>query len=136
MVALLLFGFVVLQRGTDASAESSTAAIAIVVVLGIAAAVGSRFLERPLDCADEIALVRSYSTRFFVRIGGGEVAALAGFVAAMALKSPVVYLAGLAVTFVAWWRAAPTARHLAGDQESLNREGCGRSLLAALTATR
>ena len=58
--------------------------------------------------------------------------ATSAFVAANATRNALVYLPGLAITLVAFTRLAPTAAHLAADDDALRERGCRRSLVTLL----
>ncbi len=135
-VALLLVGVVVviLWGASDLGEDglSPTAVGVAVGAIGVATLAAPKVADRPLDCADDQSLVRSYTTRFFLRVAFGESAALVGFVGFILCGNPLVYFVGLALTAVGFWQAAPTARNLAEDQERLRAAGCGRSLVVAL----
>ena len=135
-VALALIGLVVLilwstsSLGTDGS---STTTVAVAVgAFGLATLAAGRLVERRLDCSDDRSLTSSYTTRFFLRLAFGESPALAGFVGFILCGNPLVYFLGVAFAAGGFWRAAPTARNLAEDQDRLRDSGCGRSLMVAL----
>jgi len=89
-------------------------------------------VERPLICGDDQSLAASYRTRFFLRIAFAGVAALLGFVGFFLTYAWWTYPIGVVITAVGFHRAAPTAVHLAADQDQFSAHGCGRSLLRSL----
>ncbi len=107
-----------------------------VALVGIYALLAPRLVERQrrLDCADDRTLARSYVTRFFLRLAFSESSAMVGFVGFILTSNPAVYLVGVAFAFVGFNRLAPTARHLAHDQQALYQAGCTRSLVHALAS--
>jgi hypothetical protein len=115
--------------GADATADPALAAVAIAVV-GTACLFGPRVVNPRLDCEN---LVETYRRRFFLRLAFAELPALLAFVGVIFTGEAWLYLVGLVPTVVGFARAAPTAARLAADQEALAGEGCGRSLLHALT---
>jgi hypothetical protein len=103
-----------------------------VVACGVLAQLAGAFVERPLDGSTAAALAAAYRTRFFVRVGLAESAALLGFVGFILTGAPAVYLAGSVMTLVGFTRLAPTRARLAADQQRLSSTGSAIRLVAAL----
>lgn len=133
---LVLIGVVVvvLDNGApeDAGGMPTAVGAAMVCLVGVAGWLGVRLVERPLDCSGDVALHRSYRTRFFFRLALAESAALTGFVAFFVTGDLAMYPLGLAFTAVGFVGLAPTAGNLGRDQQDLTTAGCARSLIAAL----
>jgi hypothetical protein len=104
----------------------------LLVVLGVAGLAAARFTERPLNGSSDATLLASYRARFFLWIGVGEAPAFLGLAAAVATGYFWLYLVGCVFAVVAYVRIAPTVRHLARDQDQLDRSGTHRSLSSAL----
>lgn len=133
-LAIVGFGVVLAFLWPSQSKEAASPGLAIgLVVLGAAAGIAGRLIEKPLLCTDDRSLAWSYRVRFFLRIAFAESAALFGFVGFFIASEWWVYPAGAAIAFVGFARAAPTRARLRRDQERLNERGCFRSLVAALT---
>ncbi len=133
LTAILLFGVVLLALWPAQSTADPSPTLALVLIgLGVSSAVVQRFVEKPLDCTDDVKLADSYRTRFFRRIAMSEAAALFGFVGFFTASVWWVYPVGAAIALVGFARAAPTRRHLHRDQERLTEQSCFRSLLRAL----
>lgn len=134
--ALLVIGVVVgiLAPGVaDSDPRVSTpAAAAGVVLAGVVGLALVRFAPVRLDCADELALARSWRSRFFARMAGSELPALAGFVAFHLAGAPALYPLGLLFTAVGFAVTGPFHATLVRDQASLARDGCAIPLLPAL----
>jgi F0F1-type ATP synthase membrane subunit c/vacuolar-type H+-ATPase subunit K len=136
-LAIVMFGVVLAFLWPSQSKEPDSPGLAIGLVgLGLAAGIMGRFVEKPLVCANDSALVGSYRARFFVRIAFAESAALFGFVGFFIASVIWVYPAGAAIAFIGFARAAPTRTNLRRDQERLNDESCYRSLVKALAGLR
>lgn len=131
--AIVLMGFVtwVLYPTMYEKASSLRPAAGLILAGLVAAVLGSRF-ERALDCTDDASLASSYGTRFFLRIAFSEVAALLGFIGVFVTGRWWTYPAGALISLAGFSRAAPTRGKLVRDQERLQFEGCGRSLVNAL----
>lgn len=114
----------------------STWALALAVAgLGVVCLVIAHLVERPLDGTSDASLLASYRQRLFAWVGLGDVPAFAG-VALVALSTRFwVYPVGVVFAFIADWHVAPTAAHLARDQEQLDHSHHRRSLRAALATT-
>ena len=122
---------------TDDSLDDGPVAPAVVAVvaLGVVSLVAGQFIvKRALDCTSDERLVATYTSRFFQHIAIAESVALAGFVAFIATDEPLLFPLGVLFSAVGFASAAPTARHLARDQERLSLSGCGRSVVGALRA--
>jgi hypothetical protein len=136
--ALVLVGVVVLILAAAGSIEQTFppeyAAIGV-VLLGASTLLLPRFVERPLVCTDEGALIGSYRTRMFIRIALGETPALLGFCAFVLSGAPWLYFVGAVFTVPGFVRAAPSAANLEHDQQELVTAGCGLSLVAVLRGT-
>jgi len=134
-LALIMFGVVLVFLWPSQSKEPPAPGFAIgLLLVGVAASVAGRIVEKPLDCTDDRTLAASYGTRFFLRIAFSESAALFGFVGFFTASEWWVYPGGVAIAALGFVRAAPTRTALRRDQERLSDQGCFRSLTAALTA--
>lgn len=135
VMALFLIGLVValtVSGTSQAGGPSSPVVAAGVAAYGVFSLVAPRLFERPLDCTADAALVSGYRTRLFLRIAFAQAAALLGFVGAFLSGEPWIYAIGAAFATVGFVRLAPSRRNLERDQEALNLQGCGRSLLRLL----
>jgi hypothetical protein len=135
VMALVLIGVVtaVIASGpSESDGPSASVVAAAVAALGVISLIVPRLFERPLDCTTDAALVTGYRTRFFLRIAIAEAAALLGFVGALVAGEAWIYALGAAFTAVGFARLAPSRRNLDREQEALNLQGCGRSLLSLL----
>jgi hypothetical protein len=113
---------------------SGAVAAAIVVVVGLACAAAARYLgRRSLPCGSDESLAANYRTRFFLLVAFAEVPALTGFVLYFVAGSLWSYALGFLIAMSGLAYAAPTRAHLARDQTRLDRDGCDRSLIRALT---
>ncbi|MGK2948727.1 MAG: hypothetical protein ACSLFP_09145 [Acidimicrobiales bacterium] len=132
VVALLLIGLVtlmVVDSIDDGDGGLSTGvAAAGIVAFGVASLLLVRVVEPRLDCTSDGSLLGTYRTRFFLRLAMAEAVALLGFVAVFLTGDAWLYPFGGAFTTVGFLRAAPTERNLERDEETLNEQGCGRSL--------
>jgi len=137
--ALLLIGVVVgfLASDTDrfAGGPSAWAVAAGVALVGALGLLFVRFVPVRLDCADELALARSWRSRFFARMAGAEASAFAGFVGFALTGAPALYPLGLSFTAVGFALAGPFRANLIRDQEQLALDGCPISLVPALRHT-
>lgn len=115
----------------DGSVDSWVAAGAVVVV-GLLALAFVRFVPLGLDGSDELALARSWRTRFLGRTAGAEVAALAGFVAYLLTGTPALYPLGLVFSALGLAYAGPFRSTLVRDQEQLALRACPLALVPAL----
>jgi len=131
---LLAIGLVVvvveLTGGLERSMDDGPVTLAV-AGFGLASFVGGALRPR-LDCADGAQLAKSYAQRFFLRVAVAEAAALIGFVGFVLTTSGWLYFLGALFSAVGFARAAPTARHLAQDEQRLAASGCARSVVAAL----
>jgi hypothetical protein len=133
--ALIGIGVVVgiLASDPDRFGDRSPAAAALVVaVLGIISLVGARLVPLRLDCSDELALSRSWRSRFLARMAVSEVPALAGFVAFTLTGAPWLYALGLVFTALGFAASGPMHANLVRDQEQLAIDGCAVALVPAL----
>ncbi len=115
----------------DGAVPSGAAAVAVVAV-GLLSLLFVRFVPIRLDCSDELALARSWRTRFFGRVAAAELAALAGFVAYLLAGTPALYPLGLVFSALGLAYAGPFRATLVRDQEQLALEGCPVALVPAL----
>jgi hypothetical protein len=134
VIAIVLMGVVVvfLDSGGEPPDDPQTAVAVVLLALGAGSATIGPRLARPLDCTSDATLANGYRTRFFLRIAFSEAAALLGFVAFFLTSAWWPYPLGAAIALAGFARAAPTAAHLAADQDELATRGCGRSLVNAL----
>jgi hypothetical protein len=135
IVALLAIGVIVglLASNPDRLGDRSASLAALVVaVVGAVALVGLRFLPLRLDCSDELALSRSWRTRFLARMSVSEVPALAGFIAFTLTGGPWLYALGLVFTALGFATSGPMHANLVRDQEQLALESCAIALVPAL----
>jgi hypothetical protein len=109
----------------------TTLAFILLVVASGLFVVGTR-AEQPLNCGDDHQLAGSYRTRFFLRMAFANVPAFFGFVGFFLTYAWWPFPLGAGITAIGFVRAAPTANHLARDQEALSAASCYRSLIAAL----
>jgi hypothetical protein len=117
----------------DDSDGNVLVANAVVVAVGVAAAIGLRLVDRrPLGCTDAKVLSEQFRSRFFLRIGIAELAPLAGFFATVTVLSPWPYLAGVICVVPSALRIVPLARLVERDQEALHQAGCATPLAPAL----
>lgn len=110
----------------------SWAALAAVVAVGGLSLAAVRWLPVSLDGADELALARSWRSRFFARLAASMTAALAGFVAFTATGVAALYPVGLVFAAVGLAVSGPLRANLIRDQERLARSGCPIPLIPAL----
>lgn len=139
VTAIAMIGIVawVLGRTRTKTGSAPVTFLAIlVVVAGVAALFGAQVFARPLRCDDEADLVASYRSRFFVRIAFAEAPALVAFAATVASGKSWLYAMGAFFAAIGFARVAPTAGHMAQDQEEVRRSGCGLLLLPALARAR
>ena len=134
LMALVLIGVVVVVTSTnDREARGGGSVGAVVVVLaGLVAAVLVRRVGPRLRTDSATALAETYRTRFFSRIAVAESTALIAFAAVLATGNPWLYPLGVLFAAVGFAWLAPTAAHLAADQEQLDQQGVRLSLVAAL----
>lgn len=119
----------VAERG---GGPSGWVAAAGVVVVGVVGLLLVRVAPPALDCADELALARSWRARFFARSTASVLPALAGFGAFALSGVPALYPLGLAFTAAGLAYAGPLHATLVRDQERLALDGCAISLVPAL----
>ncbi|HEY8545369.1 MAG TPA: hypothetical protein VIL36_09995 [Acidimicrobiales bacterium] len=120
------------SSGDDAEGLPVGAAAGVVAVVGVVGWLLGPRLGPRLDCSTAATLVATYRSRFLVRLGTAEAAALTGFVMVVLTGEPLLYALGLAFTLVGFLRAAPSARNLARDQEDLAVRGCAHPLAETL----
>jgi hypothetical protein len=130
--AIVVLGVVALFVGPSSEEMSPMAVAGIVVAYGISAPFVPRFVERRLDCSSTDALVRSYQSRFLLRLAIAETSALLGFVGVFLSGAWWPYLLGALFSMVGFARAAPTEASLTRDQEALSAAGCWLPLREAL----
>lgn len=134
-VGLLLVGVVVgLLADSLADRDGPSgwvAAIAVAAAGGVGLAL-VRLAPVGLDCADELALARSWRSRFFARTTASCLPALAGLAAFALCGIPALYPLGLAFTAVGLAVSGPLHATLVRDQEQLALDGCAISLVPAL----
>jgi hypothetical protein len=133
---LLVVGVVVgLMADSVADEDHRVAGLAAALAVVVVGALGLllvRFLPVRLDCADELALARSWRSRFFARCTASALPALAGFVAFDVSGVPALYPLGLAFTAAGLAVSGPFHATLVRDQERLALDGCAISLVPAL----
>jgi hypothetical protein len=105
---------------------------AAVVVVGVGGLALVRFVPVGLDCADELALARSWRSRFFARATASTLPALAGFAAFAVSGVPALYPLGLVFTAAGLAVSGPLHATLVRDQERLALDGCAIALVPAL----
>ncbi|HEX7135040.1 MAG TPA: hypothetical protein VF228_20870 [Iamia sp.] len=111
---------------------SGWVAAAAVVVVGVGGLALVRFAPVALDCADELALARSWRSRFFARATASTLPALGGFAAFAVTGVPALYPLGLAFTAAGLAVSGPLHATLVRDQERLALDGCAIALVPAL----
>jgi hypothetical protein len=135
---MVMIGVVVVLLSATTKVNSHPVAVVAVVVgiivFGIFSVVVPRLVERPLDCSDDRVLAGTYRTRFFLRIAFAEAAALVGFVGFILSNNGWMYALGAGFAAVGYYRAVPSAAHLAEDQRVLSQAACVRSLVASLAS--
>jgi hypothetical protein len=138
VMTLVAFGVVLalIAGGMEPDGTSTSVVAAGVAMIGALSLVLPRVVEQPLDCSSEGALVGGYRTRFFLRVAFAEAAALAGFVGAFLTGEAWMYLVGMPFTAVGFVRLAPTTRNIDRDQDALNQQGCGLSLMHLMVTSR
>jgi hypothetical protein len=129
-VAIALIGYVLLFQDSG-DTKRPWLGVAL-LILGAAAVLFGRLVEKPLACGDEAKLKASYTNRFFIRIAFSEAAALLGFVGFFITRERSVYYFAALITYAGFGRAAPTRGHLRRDQEILASQGCYLPLVSAL----
>ncbi len=132
---LLVVGVVVgllADTATDRDDYSPWVAALVVALAGVAGLAYVRFVPVRLDCADELALARSWRSRYVARLTGTTVPAFAGFVAFVLAGVPALYPLGLAFSAVGLAVSGPFHATLVRDQERLALDGCAISLVPAL----
>jgi hypothetical protein len=133
VAALAVVGaIVVILSGDIDGSVSGWVAGAVVVAVGIVGLLFVRFAPVRLDCSDELALARSYRSRFFARMAASELPALAGFIGFVVTGRPALYPIGLVFTAIGLAAAGPMHANLVRDQERLAIDGCPVSLVPAL----
>lgn len=132
-IALVLFGVVLAVVGGLPNGPV-VPWVPILIVLSAASTVGvDLVMRKPLACASAGALAASYRTRFFLTIALTEFVALFAFVFTFIGGPAWIYDVGGAFAQVRFWTiVAPTRSALMRDQDTLNAQGCGLSLIAAL----
>jgi ABC-type Co2+ transport system permease subunit len=136
VAALIMIGLaVVLLSATTTQTHHPLAPVDVaigVVVYGVFSVFAPRLIEKPLDCSADQRLAGTYRTRFFLRLAFANAAALLGFVGFMLSNNGWFYVLGVAFAAIGFYRVAPSAAHLAKDQQALSDSSCSRSLIAAL----
>jgi hypothetical protein len=136
--ALALIGVVVVVLSSTTKLNShpmsADAVLVAIAIIGAAALILPRNIERQLDCSDDGHLAGSYRTRFFLRVAFSQAVSLVGFAGFILTNAGWLYAVGAAFTAFGYCRLAPTAANLARDQVTLVETGCGRSLIRALAA--
>lgn len=90
-------------------------------------------IDQPLDCSSDAKLAASYRNRFFLRTAFGESVALLAFVFTFVGGPKWIYYVGAVITLTYFWlRVAPSRHALRRDQDALQAQGCGRSLIRIL----
>ena len=117
------------DRDGGPSAWVAAVGVAVAGALGLALV---RVAPPGLDCADELALARSWRSRFFARSTASCLPALAGLAAFALCGVPALYPLGLAFTAVGLAVSGPLHATLVRDQERLALDGCAISLVPAL----
>lgn len=125
--ALTMIGVVVLILASDQEATGSppvglTCAGVAVLGVGMIAAAGS--FQRTLPCGDAQTIVDASRTRLFLRLAMSEAPAIVGFAALFFAGSPLPYAIAYVLALVGFWRAAPTQRNLAAEDERMMAAGC------------
>lgn len=139
VIAIAMIGIVAIVLGrarTKTGLAPVTFLTGLVLAAGVAALFGAQLFARPLRCNDEADLVASYRSRFFVRVAFAEAPALVAFAATVASGESWLYALGAFFAAVGFARVAPTAAHLAQDQEEVRQTGSGLLLLSALGRAR
>lgn len=134
--ALLVVGIIV-GLLADSVAERDGQLSGVVAALGVVAvgAIGLavvRVLPVGLDGADELALARSWRSRFFGRCTASILPSLAGFAGFALSGVPALYPLGLAFTAAGLAVSGPFHATLVRDQEHLAIDGCVIPLVPAL----
>ncbi len=129
VVVALLAVFVMGTTGGGVAIQWLVLAAVTVGAVGLRA-----WARRPLDCSSDGALVVGYQTRFFVRSAAANAVGLAGFVARQLGPSPWPSVVGAVVAIGLLVLDAPSRAALEREDAALARDGCGRSLIAALAA--
>ena len=122
------------------SIEVDASALAEAIAVGVPAVVGTVVVllvpavsERArLRVDSEDALVRSYFTRYILRIAFVDLPVIVGIVGWITTGNSVAYLVGVPFTLLAAARAAPTNQRLAVDQQEITEKGSSLQLRAAL----
>ncbi len=131
LIVLLLSALVVWLATGLAPQTRPTFAIGL-VMLAAATLPLALVLEQRLDCSAEVTLTKSYRTRFFRHMAFGTSAVVAGLIAVVQASEPLAFPPCLLFTVILYWRAIPTAGHIARDSDELAARGCTCSLLHAL----
>jgi hypothetical protein len=122
-------------HGLQSNGWSSTVVAVAVVVIGAAALILLRSPNPRLVCTDDRSLATSYRSRFFYRMGVSDAIGLLGFAAFIITANPLMYPLGLIFTVIGFIWNAPTAAHIAADQDVLRGEGCAPPLMTVLRTT-
>lgn len=128
----VILSFIVTDSDPIIDGLSTPASVGLVVVVGVVSVALVWRMPIGLDCSDELALARSWRTRFFARMAAAELSALVGFAAVLMTAAPALYALGLAFTAVGFALAGPTRANIIRDQETLAREACAIALKPAL----
>lgn len=132
LVVGVVVGFLADSRADgDGGPSAWAAAVGVAVAGGVGLAL-VRFAPLGLDCADELALARSWRSRFFARCTASCLPALVGLAAFVLCGVPALYPLGLAFTAVGLAVSGPLHATLVRDQERLALDGCAISLVPAL----
>ena len=128
-VLALPFVFLV-SADTDATALAISAALAATTGVGtvgvlLVPAVSER---APLRVESPEALVRSYFTRYILRIGFVDLPVTVGVAGWIITGAPLVYLVGIPFTLLAAARVAPTRHRIAIDQQEITDKGSSLAL--------
>ena len=130
--SLVLFGVILTFVVGGREYGSPRPWVVAILVIGVICTIVPRVVERPLDCSSDLKLAGSYRTRFFTRMAFAEIPAMFAFVVAFTNGPAWIYYLGAVITLVRMAMAAPTPTAIRRDQDELDVQGCGRSLVAAL----
>jgi hypothetical protein len=132
-ISLIAFGIVLaaiggLPNGPVVPWVPLLVAVSVVSVISV-----HLVMRKLLACESEVALATSYRKRFFATIAMTEYVALFAFVFTFIGSPAWIYDAGGTFTLIRFWTtSAPTRSALMRDQDALNAQGCGLSLIAAI----
>lgn len=131
MTAAFLIGLVAFLIVRGEPAKSRALWIALTIALSVGAAIVVRILEPKLDCSSTRALGETYRNRLFIRVAAAQAGQLFGFVATIASGVWWIYFVGLLLAVPAYWRAAPSVRNVARDEDRLVLQGCAATDIVA-----